>query len=185
MTVEQNPRFPVPVASQEATEAPPGWPSNPETLSGRLSGLSITVYGTPKPKGSLRHVGHGRLKEQLEGSPVWREAVKTAAYAAGRDAGWDRLDGVPVVIEATLTFEKPASAPKRRETWPVTRSSGDIDKQARNLCDALVDAGVLKDDSQIVDLLVRKRYAGQHPDALHIPGAVIRIRPLDGEVGAP
>lgn len=142
--------------------------------------LTICVLGVPKPKGSLRHVGKGRMVEQLAGSPVWREAVKTAAWAAAREQHWDRVEGSPVSVRAVLTFEKPASAPKRRETWPISRSSGDIDKQARNLLDALVDAGIVKDDSQVIDLTVSKRYVGQHPDALTIPGAVIRIEVLGG-----
>ena len=136
--------------------------------------LGFYVFGVPKPKGSLRHVGNGRLKEQLEGSPVWREAVKAAALAAVQRENWTRLVNVPVAVIVTLAFDKPASAPKRKETWPITRSSGDIDKQARNICDALVDAGVFKDDSQVIELVVRKRYVGT-VDRLTAPGAIIRV----------
>jgi Holliday junction resolvase RusA-like endonuclease len=143
-----------------------------------IAPLTITAYGVPKPKGSLRHIGNGRLKEQLEGSPIWREAVKAAAFVAARTSGWQRLENTPVAVSATLTFERPASAPKRRVTWPITRSSGDVDKQARNILDALVDAGIVKDDSQVIDLSIRKRYCGQHDEALHIPGAMIRVYDL-------
>lgn len=148
--------------------------------------ITITVYGQPKPKGSMKHVGHGRMVEQLEGSKPWREAVKGAALDA-RICGFTGATPVrrpplegPVVVEIMVTVAKPKSAPKTRETWPITRSSGDSDKHARNVLDALTDAGVFGDDSQVVDVLCRKRYPGQHADTLDIPGAVIRVRTLGG-----
>jgi Holliday junction resolvase RusA-like endonuclease len=143
--------------------------------------LVITVYGDPKPKGSMRHVGKGRMVEQVAGGKPWREAVKWAALDAREEwrvgwlnDHWRPLDG-PLCCEITYTVRKPASAPKTRVTWPITRSSGDVDKVARNVLDALVDAGVMRDDSQVVELTVRKVYADEGIDALHTPGAVIRI----------
>lgn len=140
-------------------------------------GLVITVHGRPKPKGSMRHVGKGRMVEQVAGSGDWRTDMKLAAMNAVALAPDPRrypLD-CPVRVEATFTFPRPASAPKGRVTWPITRSSGDPDKLARNACDSLVDAGVLADDARIIDLLVFKRYPGQGPDALDIPGVVMRV----------
>ncbi|HEY9474350.1 MAG TPA: RusA family crossover junction endodeoxyribonuclease [Mycobacteriales bacterium] len=141
-------------------------------------GLVIIVRGQPKPKGSLRHIGHGRMKEEVKGSPAWRLAVKDAAVTAAEDAGLTEPLVCPLAVEATITVLKPQSAPKRRETWPITRSSGDIDKHARNLLDALADAGVMRDDSQVIDLHIRKCYPGQHPDALDVRGAVIYLYPI-------
>jgi Holliday junction resolvase RusA-like endonuclease len=144
-----------------------------------VESLVITALGQPKPKGSLRHVGKGRLVEQIKDGPTWRTTVKDAAVAAHRAF---RLAGPysgPVVVEITVTVRKPKSAPKTRQTWPETRSSGDIDKHARNILDALVDAGVLHDDSQVIDCHVRKLYPGQHPDTLVTPGAVIRLSTVE------
>ena len=125
----------------------------------------------------MRHVGKGRMVEQLEGSPDWRQAVVTAAYDAIREvqemgavrAGYPFTG--PVDIRISLFFKKPASAPKTREVLPSTRSTGDSDKHARNIFDALQDAGVIKDDAQAVDHRVSKRYCrpGQ------IPGAQITV----------
>lgn len=148
--------------------------------------IVIIAYGAPKPKGSLKHIGRGRLVEQVEGSGTWRGKVAKAAREAMR-CGYigagpvhaPALDG-PVAVEITVTVAKPKSAPKRKETWPVTRASGDSDKLARNVLDALVDGCVLVDDSRAIDLMVRKRYAGQHPDTLDAPGAVIRVRRIGG-----
>ena len=143
-----------------------------------MSGLVITVHGQPKPKGSMRHVGHGRMVEQLEGSKPWRVAVCEATRGVMDTTFGPRLlalRAAPLTVEATITVAKPKSAPKGRETWPITRSSGDADKHARNLLDALVDSGLMNDDSQVIDITVRKRYPGQHPDTLDTPGAVIRV----------
>ena len=133
--------------------------------------LDFTVAGRPKPKGSLRHIGNGRLVEQVNGTP-WRRAVRDAASDALRDA--EPLAG-PLRVEAAFTFPKPTAAPKRRITWPTTRASGDIDKQLRNLFDALVDSGVMHDDSQIIEVTAAKRYPFEGPDALTFPGVVVRI----------
>lgn len=145
--------------------------------------LDLFIPGTPKPKGSLRHVGHGRLIEQLAGSPDWRNTVRAAAHNAVRccpDPTCGHLqDGYPnpaaLAVDITLLFPKPKSAPKTRQILPITRSSGDIDKQARNILDALVDAGVMRDDSQVIDLTVRKRYCPEGGT----PGAHVEVRETD------
>lgn len=149
--------------------------------------IEFTVYGIPKPKGSLKHIGHGRMKEQLEGSPVWREAVKQAAINArivgriGASAVFRPTMEGPIAAEISVTVPKPKSAPKRRRTWPITRSSGDIDKIARNCLDALTDAGLIGDDSQVVDLHIAKCYPNEQHDALPTPGAIIRVWTIGGE----
>ncbi|MEU8157997.1 RusA family crossover junction endodeoxyribonuclease [Micromonospora sp. NPDC048986] len=133
------------------------------------TGIRITVIGTPKPKGSLKHIGRGRLVEQVTGSTPWRQTVAWAARS--------QHHGDPIADPAVVLFEVrvalPKSAPKRRIIWPATRSSGDIDKHARNILDALVDGGILADDSRVVDLRGRKRHClpGEQP------GAVICVRP--------
>jgi Holliday junction resolvase RusA-like endonuclease len=43
---------------------------------------------------------------------------------------------------------------------------GDADNLAKQVCDALVDAGILHDDGQIVILIVKKVYGGQDPGVL-------------------
>lgn len=149
------------------------------TASGPLPelGLEVIAYGRPKAKGSLRHVGGGRLVEQVTGSGDWRTDIVIAAQNAVALAAYPPrypLD-CSVRVEATFTFPRPASAPKTRPTWPTTRASGDVDKLARNALDALVDAGVLVDDARVIDLLAFKRYPGQGPDALDLPGARIRV----------
>ena len=129
--------------------------------------ILIEVQGIPKPKGSLKHIGRGRLVEQVAGSGTWRNQVAWACR--------EQYKGEPLAAPAVVDFEvrvaAPKSAPKTRVTMPATRSSVDVDKHARNILDALVDGGVLADDSRVVDLRARKR----HCLSSEAPGAVIQV----------
>jgi Holliday junction resolvase RusA-like endonuclease len=144
--------------------------------------LIITIHNhRSAPQGSKRHVGNGRLLEQSKRVTPWRAAVEHAALdamTAGHigDVPVHRpaLDG-PLSVEITFTVRKPASAPKRRLTWPTSRDSGDIDKLLRSTFDALTTAKAIADDSRIVEAAARKVYPGEGLDALDAPGAVIRI----------
>jgi Holliday junction resolvase RusA-like endonuclease len=117
--------------------------------------LTVTVPGAPKPKGSLRHIGHGRLIEQVAGSKQWREAIVLAAAQERDLRGWQTLVGVPVTVLVRCVVPRPKSV---RRASPITRSSGDVDKLARNILDALTDARIIGDDSQVTDLRITKEY---------------------------
>jgi Holliday junction resolvase RusA-like endonuclease len=54
---------------------------------------------------------------------------------------------------------------------PANRGSGDIDKLQRSCFDSLTDAAVWRDDSQVVDVAARKRWA----DEDNPPGADIVV----------
>lgn len=157
--------------------------------SGTSHGLTITVYGLPAPQGSKRHLGRGVLVESSKKVKPWREAVKAAALAVLLPAGLAPLDG-PLVADMVFTFTRPRShyrtgrnAHLLRDTAPAAPTSPpDLSKLARSTEDALTDAGAYVDDARIVAYRrLAKVYAGTpgDPDALHIPGAVIRIRPLE------
>jgi crossover junction endodeoxyribonuclease RusA len=141
--------------------------------------LAIQVNGKPRPKGSLRHVGAGRMVEQVD-NVDWRSAVVAQAFEAIRNPdpdvdmapgylqtlapGYPHTGPVKVIIE--LTFRPP----QKPLPLPSTRTTGDVDKHARTILDALQDAGVIKDDAQVTDLRVSKRYG-------HVPGARITVWP--------
>ena len=83
------------------------------------------------------HAEH-RVQEQV--AKEWPKAV---------------LEG-PLAVTITAQLLRPKSAPKRRVTWPIGRP--DADNYAKLVLDAL--NGVLwRDDSQVVDLHVRKVYS--------------------------
>lgn len=160
--------------------------------------LTITVHGTPAGQGRLTFLGVGRGAKHSNEKQLkpWRTAIiKAAVEATGRhpfteaagQLGCAVCNGalhdhplhhsVPVCADITVTVPKPKSAPKRIRTWPITRSSTDIDHHARACLDALSQSGVVyRDDSQVVDLRVRKVYPGEHRRALAEPGVTITIR---------
>jgi crossover junction endodeoxyribonuclease RusA len=73
-----------------------------------------------------------------------------------------------------FTLPKPKSAPKRRRTWPDKKP--DLSKLVRSTEDSLTEVAAWEDDARVVRCLALKVFPGEHPDALGVPGAVIRIR---------
>lgn len=133
-----------------------------------MSTLRFDVDGIPKPKGSLKHVGHGRLVEQVD-NKAWKRAV-TISAATFRDMdGWETATG-PISVRLIFTIPRVASARKR--PWPITRSSGDVDKLSRLVLDALTDAQIMGDDSQVVQLIAGKQYGDT-------PGATIIVQVIE------
>ncbi|MFF2731846.1 RusA family crossover junction endodeoxyribonuclease [Streptomyces sp. NPDC058008] len=167
----------------------------------RTHRLTIVVHGRPAPQGSKRYAGHrlnaasGRvsavLVEQSKRVKPWR-ALVTAATANAMTAahikqyggyplgGVQPLDG-PLEADIVFTVLKPASAPKRKRTWPTTRHSGDVDKLIRSTFDGIADGGGVVDDSRIIRVTATKAFPGEHPDALDQPGAIIRLYTLTGD----
>lgn len=141
--------------------------------------LAVHVVGTPKAQGSKR-----AFVVQRKGGPAravvvdsakgplqdWRATVSNAAVAALE--GRPPVTG-PVAVRLVFALPKPASAPKGRRVWPAGRV-GDVDKLARSVLDSLTDAGVWRDDCQVVDLRVIKDYPGPGIGQ-HIPGVRITV----------
>ena len=146
--------------------------------------VTFTAYGTPAPQGSKRHVGRGVMVESSKAVKPWREAVKAAALDAM--AGAPPLDGA-LVARMVFTVRKPASAPKRRRTWPDR--TPDLSKLCRATEDALTEAGVWADDARVVEYeRLAKVFPGEDPEALHLPGVritVARVAPTDPAAADP
>lgn len=150
--------------------------------------MKIVVYGHPAPQGSKRfmgvHGGKGVMKESSAKVKPWREDVKAAAEAAialRNLAPWEPMNE-PVAMVVVFTLPAPQSLPKRRASYPSKLP--DLSKLVRSTEDALTSAGIWKDDARVVDCRSIKTYPvgtpGAHPDALHSPGAVIRVFPYPG-----
>ena len=135
--------------------------------------LTVVAIGKPSPKGSLKHVGNGRLVESLKASKPWRETVVIAASSARDRAGWVTLLGA-VSVTGYVILPRPKTVTRE---YPITRSSGDIDKHDRNILDALTDAQIMRDDSQVIELNVLKYYPR---DANQEPGAYLWIKAFTG-----
>lgn len=158
--------------------------------------LTVVVHGRPAPQGSKKYAGHRRnaksgrisavLVEQSKRVKPWRALVTAATHDAmttGHTGNvpvhFPPLDG-PLAAEIIFTVRKPASAPKRRRTWPNTRDSGDLDKLLRSTFDGIADAQAVVDDSRIIHVTATKTFPGEHPEALPEPGAIIRLYALTG-----
>ena len=132
--------------------------------------LSFFVPGRPAPQGSKKSVGHGRFVEASKYLPAWRKAVtEFAIYQASLD-GWDVVSG-PVELKIVFYLDRPSSVSAKKRPYPVVPP--DVDKLVRGVGDALSDAGVWDDDSQVVKLVAFKLYADGHDT-----GAFIQVSTL-------
>lgn len=147
--------------------------------------LYLAVKGAPAPQGSKRTItnrftGRASLVESSKKVKPWREAVRSTAVEAWGDR---RPLDEPVRVGMVFTFARPKSHYRTGRNAHMLRdgapkypaSPPDASKLARSTEDALTDAGVWRDDARVVRLGVEKVWAGEHPDALDSPGAVIRI----------
>ncbi len=107
--------------------------------------VTFFVGGWPKTKGSVEHIGRGRVKQSVQGSGAWARRVEQHA----EDAFTARYGTVPGgysyagPVSVHLTYWLPVD--------DVTQPGcGDIDKLERNVLDALTKAGVYVDDVQVV-----------------------------------
>jgi Holliday junction resolvase RusA-like endonuclease len=138
--------------------------------------ITLRVDGEPAPQGSKSIGRHGGVYEKSRKVKPWRDAIEAAAARAT----WEPISG-PVEVQITFWLPRPAwhyrtgrnshllrdSAP----LLPMTRP--DWDKLIRSTLDGLTGAGIYRDDGQVTDGIVRKRYA--NPYAGEKPGAQITI----------
>lgn len=102
--------------------------------------LSVWVPGTPKPKGSMRHVGNGVMRPDNPGSLPWQEHVAAVAGNAwqrnypGNASSPCPIAG-PVALSGAFLFARP---PGDTTAYPIGHSGAyDGDKLIRNVADAL------------------------------------------------
>lgn len=143
--------------------------------------MKIIAYGQPRPQGSKGFKGFSKRGRAIlvESSPTlkdWRRTIYGEALAVR--AGARPLEG-PLVASMVFTVRKPKSAPKTKTTYPAKQP--DLSKLVRAAEDALTDAGVWKDDGQVVFYRrLVKTFPEEHPQALEAPGVVITVERLEG-----
>lgn len=131
--------------------------------------MRITVYGVPVPQGSKSaFVVRGRavVTDGKKGPALreWRTSIGAAAREwLARHGAPAPIDG-PIDLTATFYLPRPKSAPKR-VVFPATKP--DLDKLTRAIGDALSKIAYTE-DSRIVDIHVRKRFAIESPPRVEI-----------------
>jgi Holliday junction resolvase RusA-like endonuclease len=151
--------------------------------------IKIRVEGVPGPKGSVnafcvrcaqRHLPQKTvIKEESENGKRMRLLIKRAA----RHLLAEPLTGP---VETRLTVYVPRRrkvlrgveldewVPSHAGPYPIHQQSGDAEKHVRNLHDALMDAGILADDSIVARQSSEKLWA----DEANPPGVVFEVIPL-------
>jgi Holliday junction resolvase RusA-like endonuclease len=115
----------------------------------------------PRPRVSTRG-GFGRAYTP-KGHAIhgFREAIQLVAKATAWAAG---PTSDPVGVEVDCYFQRPPSHLARngepKATAPLIPPKSDVDNLAKGILDAITDSGAFwRDDQQVVELIVRKRYA--------------------------
>ena len=128
--------------------------------------MKITVYGSAKPAGSKRAFvigGKARITDANKNSKPWKMQVAQHAGEAMQTEGTALFDG-PLRVVFTFYVARPKghfkkdgtlSAAGRRQPYPAVKP--DVLKLARGVEDALSGV-VYRDDAQIVDEHLKKRY---------------------------
>lgn len=126
--------------------------------------LYFTAIGTPRPQGSKRHVGNGRMVEASDVKP-WRKAIADAVNRAWVATGDSSQFTEPVIVWATFYLPRPKSVKRLLPSVPP-----DLDKLCRALGDGLSveTPAALLDDSLIVQWHVAKVYADDHDAGVRV-----------------
>lgn len=142
----------------------------------------ITVYGTPAPQGSKRHVGRGILVESSSKVKPWREAVKAACWQV-ESASTPFPRPAAVFVSVQFYLERPKGHYGSGKNAGVVKDSAparpagtpDLDKLLRSTLDGLGEAGLWTDDSQVVNVSASKLYVCSE---FTRPGARITVAAL-------
>lgn len=134
--------------------------------------VSFFVEGRPAPQGSKSFKGirggRGILVESSKAVGPWRSDIESIARLH-----CNSIETGPVGIQLSFVMPRPKSTPKY-STPPATKRTGDVDKLARAVLDALTSVAYV-DDSQVVNLQATKRIANiDEPCGVHI---TLRIEP--------
>ena len=147
---------------------------------------STPVLGRPVQQGSKRWLPNGRMIEHNDAQlRPWRATVTAAVVAMmRRERASDEevvfpLTG-PVKVVIDFMFPRPnyhygtgRNAGKLRKNAPdYVGKQPDLDKLIRSINDSITDAGLWKDDAQVVAITATKRYGDT-------PGALIIVTEVD------
>lgn len=154
--------------------------------------LLAEVNGAPGPKGSVSAFCTRCAAKGLRSAVVVKEESEVGTRFRGAVVRQLKADPITWVrpyagpVETRLIFyiqrrravrggvETDEWLPSHSGPYPTYQKSGDIEKHVRTVHDALMDAGVILDDSQVWRVVAEKRWA----DEVNKPGVVIEVRTL-------
>ena len=150
--------------------------------------MIIRAYGEPAPQGSKRAVNRGNANRAVtivDSSPKlapWRsDVIGAARKAIDAVPGFTALDGA-LIARMVFSLRRPKSIKFNKRPFPSVYP--DLSKLCRSTEDALKAAGVIADDSLIVEYTrLAKVYLGEDEEALESPGCYIVLGfalPLEG-----
>lgn len=145
--------------------------------------LSVIAYGKCITQGSKTKGRYGNIRDSnADLLKPWRDNVRSAALEAMKPEHPDGFGTVPVIVHILFFMARPnlhfrtgRYAHLLRDAappYPTGKNAGDIDKLQRACFDSLTDAGVWKDDSQIVYVIAKKAWCN---DAFRKPGVQILV----------
>lgn len=130
--------------------------------------IRFRVAGRPRTKGSMKVITPRGKKpimvEDHSHSKPWRVKIRSEIFAQcpetrGAIPGTTAVYAGPVEVRATFVFQRTGPTAQTLD-FPTLNSgvnaNGDLDKLVRNLLDALKDAGVIVDDSQVITIRTAK-----------------------------
>jgi len=131
--------------------------------------MTIIIHGTPKAQPRVKAYRRGAHAGVYtpNTADAWKAQVVLAASAYRQ-----RFD-VPVMLEAEFYLPRP----KNRKADMYCQAKPDIDNLLKSTMDALSQAGVWRDDAQVVAVVASKRYEAENREI----GAVIKVTALEAE----
>lgn len=152
--------------------------------------MILYVMGNPAPQGSKRYLGttkmgRGIVVETSDKTKPWRADI-IGACRRYRDDNPDAVFPMTggLACRMSFNFRRPKSVSRAKRPWMTT--SPDLDKLARGVLDPLQVAGIIENDSQIVNLRAEKVYCNDPGSTLDVPGLFLVLMALgqDLEIGA-
>lgn len=131
--------------------------------------ITFFIPGKPVPQGSKRWLPGGRMIEANTNLRPWRQAVTIVTREAMSKSTTTFPYDEPLMLVCEFSFTRPKghygtgkNAGKVKPSAPVfVTSTPDLDKLVRSIQDGITDAGLWRDDSQVVNLQAQKRYGEQ------------------------
>lgn len=134
--------------------------------------FQIFIPGEPRPQGSKQAYRRGNniiLVEAQKDLPAWRSHMQRQLELKMLEHQTMFTEAVSVALVFWISRPKSVTRPYATKTY-------DIDKLTRAVLDSCTKALVFRDDSDVIDLTVRKNYNDNHET-----GVLINITPFDND----